>query len=540
MNATDPLWKTSDVPHYLPLLSTSRSVDVAIVGAGITGLTAALLLHRAGKNVAVIEARRIGGGVTGSTSAHLTEVIDSRLQVIESKFGKQGARLAAQSSRDAIAQIEAWVSALEIDCGFRRVPGYLFTEREEQKAELHKELEACVRAGMQVNPSDLPLPLQAAGAIRFENQAQFHPMKYLTRLAQTFVAEGGVIFEDSPIIKLHEGSRCVLKTAAGNSLHSDQVILATHSPLNRVLVQTKIAHYQSYVVSGPAPAIADGLYWDMEDPYHYIRSVEVGGARHLIVGGEDHKTGQDSDAAAAFDRLTKWSYRLGLVVDKRWSSQVVEPVDALPFIGRNAASTNVFIATGYSGNGLTFGTLAGMMLTDACLEKANPYAELYAATRMKPIASIKSYLAENIDFPLHLIGDALKPAEASSIDEVAPGEGKLVRIGMSKVAVYKSPEGKVQAVSSLCPHMGCHVAFNNAEKTWDCPCHGSRFGTDGLVIAGPALEPLAAHDGPLDVAAPLGRHASPEVRPRPSSPLGKQDGTKAAKQREHTHTEHKQ
>jgi len=279
---------------------------------------------------------------------------------------------------------------------------------------------------MQARSAALPLPLPAEGAISFGDQAQFHPVKYLHRLAQRFVEAGGLIFESSPIVELHEEKGCILKTASGSSLTANQVVLATHSPLNRVLVQTKLAHYQSYVVSGPAPAVPDGLYWDMEDPYHYIRSIDVDGARHLIVGGEDHKTGQESDTAAAFDRLSAWS------------SQVVEPVDALPFIGRN-------------------------------------------------------YRAENIDFPLHLVGDTLKPAEASSIDEVALGEGKLVRMGLSKVAVYKSPEGKVQCVSSICPHLGCHVAFNNAEKTWDCPCHGSRFTTDGAVIAGPALAPLAPH-----------------------------------------------
>lgn len=496
MNATEPLWKSADAPRYLPLITASRAVEVVVVGGGITGLTAALRLQQAGKHVAVVEARTISSGVTGSTSAHLTEVIDTRLQVIEQKFGKEGAALAAQSSRDAINQIEGWVTSHHIDCDFKRVPGYLFTERDEQLSELKKELEACQRAGMKAELAALPLPLPAVGAIAFAHQAQFHPVKYLARLAQLFVEAGGLIFEGSPIVELQEGRRCVLKTASGSSLTSDKVILATNSPLNRVLVQTKIAHYQSYVVSGPAPAVADGLYWDMEDPYHYIRSIDVDGVRHLIVGGEDHKTGQEHDTASAFDRLTVWSQRLGVAVEKRWSSQVVEPVDDLPFIGRNAASTNVFIGTGYSGNGLTFGTLAGMMLSDACLEKKNPYADLYAATRMKPVASLKNYLAENIDFPLHLVGDVLKPAEASSIEEVAPGEGKLVRSGLSKVAVYRSPEGQVQCVSSVCTHLGCLVSFNNAEKTWDCPCHGSRFGTDGKVIAGPAITPLAPQPTP--------------------------------------------
>jgi glycine/D-amino acid oxidase-like deaminating enzyme/nitrite reductase/ring-hydroxylating ferredoxin subunit len=480
---------------------------VAIVGGGITGLTAALLLRREGMAVVVLEARSIGSGVTGSTSAHLTEVLDTRFHVIESKFGRDGALLAARSSREAINHIEGWVNAFGIDCDFRREPGYLFTEREDQLPELQLEFDACVRAEVQVAHADLPLPLAAKGALQFRHQAQFHPLRYLHRIAERFVEEGGVIYEQSPLTELEEGAPCVLKTANGTTLNAKRVILATHSPLNRLLVQTKLSHYQSYVVSGPAPlGIGDGLFWDMEDPAHYVRTAEVDGVRQLLVGGEDHKTGQEVDAAAAFDRLTVWASRLGLRVERRWSSQVIESVDALPFIGRNAASTRVFIATGFSGNGLTFGTLAGMMLSDACLERANPYEALYSATRIKPLASLKNYLAENIDFPVHLIGDALKPADASSVDEVAPGEGKLVRIGLSKVAVFRSREGVLQAVSAACTHLGCLVSFNNAEKTWDCPCHGSRFGTDGRVIAGPAVTPLSPHEGPLgglqEVAVP--------------------------------------
>lgn len=489
---TESLWADGFLRDPHPRLDRDDlHVDVAIVGGGITGITAGVLLKLAGKRVAVLEARRVGSGVTGGTTAHITEAIDTRYHVLESKFGRAGARLAAESSRAAIELIAELQSRFSIPCGFERVPGYFFTARDEGVEDVQQELESAGRAGLLVAAAPCPLPILVKAAIRFEDQAQFHPLAYVDTLAGQIAGDGSHVFEGARVITVDEGEPCRVHLENGPTLTADRVILATHAPLSKVLLQTKVAHYRSYVVSGPVEQAAHGLFWDTDDPYHYIRSQRVGDSTHLIVGGEDHKTGHETDTEAPFQRLASYARDLGLRdVTHRWSAQVIEPVDGLPFIGRNAASDRVYVATGYSGNGMTFGTIAAKILADACLERPNPYAELYEATRMKPLASLTTFIGENIDFPLHLLSDAVRPADARSVDELEPGDGKIVRVGGERLAVYRDPKGRLHAVSPVCTHLGCQVRFNSAERTWDCPCHGSRFDTEGGVIDGPAVRPL--------------------------------------------------
>lgn len=293
------------------------------------------------------------------------------------------------------------------------------------------------------------------------------------------------------MLAIDDAEPCRVHTENGACVTADRVILATNAPLNKVLLQTKIAHYRSYAVSGPVATAPHGLFWDLDDPYHYIRNHRFDDVLHLIVGGEDHKTGQKADTEGSFERLSSYAKRFGLTsIASRWSGQIIEPVDGLPYIGLNAASHRTYVATGYSGNGMTFGTLAAMILSDACLGRKNPFAELYDATRFKPLASLSSYISENLDFPMHLIRDAIKPPEVRSIDEIKPGEGAIARVGKERLAVYRREDGAVVALSPICTHLGCHVSFNKAEKTWDCPCHGSRFNTQGEVVNGPAVKAL--------------------------------------------------
>jgi len=403
--------------------------------------------------------------------------------------------LAARSNRAAIEQIADLHERLLLRPPLERLPGYLYTERAEHVDLLHRELEAAQRAGLRAREAPVPLPIKTKLGIRFEDQAQLHPLRYVAALAESVSGGGSAVFEESRVLHVAEGEPCRLELALGVTLSADRVILATHAPLNLLLLQTKIAHYRSYVVSGRVAHAERGLFWDTEEPYHYVRTARQGDEPELVVGGEDHKTGQEEDTEAAFERLGEYARRLGLSgVRHRWSAQVIEPVDGLPFIGRNAASERVYVATGYSGNGMTFGTLAGMMLRDACLDVANPYAELYAATRVKPLASLKSFLSENVDFPVHLVRDTLLPTNGGALADIAPGEGRIVRAGNGPLAVHRDEQGRLHAVSPACTHLGCHVAFNNAEKTWDCPCHGSRFTVDGEVIDGPAVKPLGARD----------------------------------------------
>jgi len=291
---------------------------------------------------------------------------------------------------------------------------------------------------------------------------------------------------------VHDGEPCRLETETG-TLTARDVVVATHVPLNKFFIQTKLAHYRSYVlacrVSGAVP---EGLFWDDEDPYHYIRAQEAEGETLLIVGGEDHKTGQEDDTEACFRSLLEYARARFDVrsVPYRWSAQVVEPVDGLPFVGRNTLSSHVYVGTGYSGTGMTFGTLAAMISSDLILGRDNPWARLFDATRVKPVAAAKEFVKENVDFPKHLVGDRLKHAEGDSFGDVARGEGKIVEVGGKKVAAYRDASGAVHALDPVCTHLGCLVQFNDAEKSWDCPCHGSRFDSHGKVINGPATRDL--------------------------------------------------
>jgi glycine/D-amino acid oxidase-like deaminating enzyme/nitrite reductase/ring-hydroxylating ferredoxin subunit len=484
MDSTEPLWM--NVPRrdfYARYRGEGRHWDVAIIGAGITGVTCAWALAREGVSVAVFEAHEVGSGATSFTSAHLTEVLDLRYHRIISAFGEEAARELAQGSRDAIDFIERTSLEQKIDCQFRRVPGHLFAQNQAQAAELAREEAACKRAGVEVHPASgpgvLPLPFDVVGSLEFPRQAQFQPRAWVLGLASQLPSNHCQLFEASRVTHIEEGLPCRLTFANGGFATADRVVMATHSPLNWLFFQTRLARYQTYVVSGPSPLEFDGLFWDLDEPYHYMRSVKVDGQSHLIVGGEDHKTGQEPDTRAAFDRLASYARRLGVTVDRAWSSQVVATVDGLPMIGRNAASANVFVATGYDGNGLTFGTAAGHLLAEACLGKT-------------------------------FVRDAVKPAEAKSVNEVGRGEGKWVRVKGKRVAVYRDGDDHLHAVSSVCTHMGCHVHFNTAQKTWDCPCHGARFDVDGQVLEGPTTRALA----PVD----LDEKPSRGEAPRPSAP----------------------
>lgn len=487
-----PIWVRPPIEWSAPLSHDLR-VDVAVVGGGITGITAALNLVKAGKRVALLEGRTMMSGESGNTTAHLTTAIDTRYTTIKKNFGQEAARLVFRASRDAINQIATFSAWMKIDCGFRSVPGYLFTENEDDLHDLHLEYEAARDIGAPVeNTRDVPLPFNTRGAIRFDENACVHPTMYLEGLLHQLNESGCRIFEHTPVVEFHDGEPCLVRTPRGR-ITADAVILATHAPLNRLFVQTKLAHYRSYAMAFLYDGeIGDALFWDTDSPYHYIRKATIDDANYIIVGGEDHKTGQDDHAALAFDRLLAYANkRFGVhAATHRWSGQIIEPIDGLPFIGRNSASKNVFIATGFSGNGITFGTIAGNLLSDLAIGRGNPYEEVFSATRIKPIAGATAFMSQAVDYPAHLIADRIGEGEGGEIAELEPGEGRVLRHGHEMLAVYRDEFGALHGVSPVCTHLGCHVKFNSAEKTWDCPCHGSRFGIDGTVMNGPALIPL--------------------------------------------------
>lgn len=490
--ATNYLWMDGiSQKKYGPLSRERFKVDVAIVGGGIAGITAAYLLKNAGRSVAVIERDRVGHGETGHTTAHLTQILDQRFFTLKKKFGEDGAKLAAESSQFAIGFIEDLAQSLGVECEFSRVPGYLYAEKKKDLKELENEYTMMQKIGIDVaSESSAPLPFDTVGAVRVENQGQFHPLRYVGGIAETIPDGESVIFEQTQVLQIEDGNPCRVTTEHGIILAS-QVISAADSPSSSAyLLQTKVYPYRTYAI-GATPhnfLSLHGLFYDMADPYHYIRMHDD----LLIIGGEDHRVGMKKDTEQSFRALIRYSEaRFDLEsIPYRWSGQVMEPADGLPYIGKSPFARNVYVATGFSGTGMTFGTLSGVILADTLLGKKNLWADLYSSTRLKPVASARRYIAENVDFPKCLVKDWATPAEAKSPDEIAPGEGKLIRQGATKAAVYRDDKGGLHSVSAVCPHLGCMVGFNRAEKSWDCPCHGSRFSTDGQLLHGPAMKDL--------------------------------------------------
>lgn len=495
------LWlATSSAPQF-PRLGGDMVTDVAIVGGGITGLTTAALLKRAGMRVAVIEAARIGSGVTGHTTAHLTEAVDTRYKTLIENYGINGARLVAQSSRAAIERIGAFVAEEQIDCDFRRVPGYLYTESAQDVSIITQEIEAARTLGVaasMVTETPLPFPVQAAAL--FENQAQFHALKYLHGLARTIPGAGSHIFEMTRVLHISNTATVRLQTEHG-TVTASTVILATHAPTHDFyflqellpLVQTRVFPYRSYVLGvrlrqSPLP---QGLFWDTAEPYHYTRSYEDEHDPILIVGGADHKTGEDIDTEKPYRQLEAY-VRFHFDVDSipyRWSTQTYESSDGLPLIGKTPLAAAVYVATGYSGNGLTNGTIAAMIISDHILGRHNPWSALYDVGRVKPLTGVQEFIAENVDVARHFIGDRLSP-DTTDLSDIAVNEGRIVRIRGELFAVYRDQNGTLHAFSPVCTHARCIVTWNTAEHTWDCPCHGGRFDAMGFVLNSPPVTDL--------------------------------------------------
>lgn len=483
----------SSPPRY-PRLEESITTDVLVIGGGITGLSAALKLLDAGRRVVLLEARTLGGGTTSRTTGHLTEVLDARYTRIEAQFGGEAAKTVAASCRDGIDQIEAWVEEHAIPCAFERLPGYLYSESADDADELALEQAAAARAGCGAKTTAvMPLPFASTG-VRFEGQAQLDVSRYVRGLERAVVAKGARVHEGSRVVAMNESSPCIARLENGTTVRADYVFFATHAPLNRVFLQSKLVHYQSYVVAIRDVQVEPSLFWDIAKPYHYLRNATVDGVPYLLVGGEDHRTGAVESSRARVEKLMTYVRpRFGDVsAEFVWSARVIESMDGLPYIGHNDPSPNIFVATGFGGNGLTFGTLASMMLSDFVQGRSNPYETLYAATRVKSPA-MDGFVGSDVAAGWHAAGDRVAPLRAASLDMVEVDRGCVVRVDGRRLAIYRDPGGVLHAVSAACTHLGCIVAFNDLERTWDCPCHGSRFGIDGAVIEGPAMRPLKVH-----------------------------------------------
>lgn len=492
---------TAEVPLESSL-TEKITADVCVVGAGIAGMSTAYMLAREGKSVVVLDDGPIGGGMTGRTTAHLVNALDDRYFEIERLHGAEVARLAAESHTAAIDKVEAIIEEETIKCEFERLDGYLFVPPHDSRKILDEELEAVHNAGLTDIQKVERAPwgsYDTGPALRFPRQAQFHPLKYLAGLAKAIKETRGRIFTKSHATAIEGGKQARVETAGGGVVTAGAVVVATNTPVNDLIaIHTKQAPYQTYVIGARVPlgSVPRGLYWDTPDPYHYIRIETIGeGAEAydvLIVGGEDHKTGQQDDANKRFGALERWTrHRFPMIegIEYRWSGEVMEPVDALAFIGRNPLDAkNVFIATGDSGNGMTHGTIAGILLTDLILDRQNPWEKIYDPSRVT-LKSLPEFAKENLNVAVQYT-DLVVAGDVESVDEIKPGAGAILSRGLSKVAAYRDPEGEVHELSAVCRHLGCIVKWNTLENTWDCPCHGSRYDALGKVIQGPANSDL--------------------------------------------------
>jgi len=495
---TESYWRaTASLPKF-EQISTDLKVDVVVIGAGLTGTTTAYLLKKEGANVALLERGRCAGSDTSRTTAHLTYVTDERLHNLVKRWGRDGARAFWEAGCATIQQIFEISRGESRDCEFQWVPGYLHGKLEESsesdRESLKKDAEMASELGFNARLIE-NVPYAEKLGVRFEGQAKFHPLKYLGPLLEKINGDGSYVFENSEASEIEADP---LKVHAGRyKIECDYVVIATHNPLvgksslfNATLFQTKLMLYTSYVLGARLPkgTVPEALFWDTSDPYYYLRVDRRHDHDYIIFGGKDEKTGQEKHPV--FPALEAELKRKlpAAQVQHRWLGQVVETNDGLPFIGES--SERQFIATGFCGNGFTLGTLSATMARDRFLGRKNPWYELFAVNRKKFHGGTWRYLTQNVDFPFYFFRDRVKKVPEGSVDELKLGEGKVMRLENEKVAAYRDGDGKITLLSPVCTHLSCIVHWNAADKTWDCPCHGSRFKPTGEVFSGPAEEPL--------------------------------------------------
>jgi glycine/D-amino acid oxidase-like deaminating enzyme/nitrite reductase/ring-hydroxylating ferredoxin subunit len=498
---TTPYWPEAARLPILPPLRRDLAVDVAVIGGGITGATAAYLFKKAGATVALLERGRCATAETGHTTAHLTYVTDSRLSQLVSRFGRDHAQATWDAGLAAMNQIEQLMKEERIRCEFSWVPGFLHAppgrkRDEEEKDALQEDARFAQEFGFDAAFVE-DVPFVGGPGVRFGNQAKFHPVKYVAGLLRAIRGGGSHVFENSEVSAIQEGP--LLLKANGYEVRCKFVFIATHVPLQgatgtvrAALFQTKLAPYSTYAVGAKIPSgvIPEASFWDTGDPYFYLRIDRRKGYDYAILGGADHKTGQVHDPAKCYSRVEKRLSQLfpQSEIVHRWSGQVIETTDGLPFMGETAPGQ--FVATGFSGNGMTLGTLSAMMACDAFHQRENPWRALFDVGR-KTLSSAWDYLKENKDYPYYMLKEMMAKRPENATRAIKRGEGKVVMHEGARVAAFRNEKGKLCLKSAICPHMGCVVRWNAAEKTWDCPCHGSRFRATGEVMAGPAETDLA-------------------------------------------------
>ncbi len=489
------LWQEEDRSSNNAQSGTITHYDVIIAGAGITGCTTALELARAGRKCLLMEAHDIGFGTTGGTTAHLNTILDHTFPEIISNFGKEAAQLVARGLRSALQLVAENVRQYGIDCGHAWKEGYLCSSDRKQTDELEDIYRASSEVGVDVEWSDrAPIDRKFEKVMQIKAQAQMHPTRYIRALVQEFQKLGGQFVPNCRVHTVDDKDPLLVKTSLGE-FRCDRFIYATHIPPGINLLHFRCAPYRSYVMAAELSddRYPDGLVYDMEDPYHYYRTQQIDGRNYLIAGGKDHKTGHEDDHLSKFTELRQHLDKYFNIrqVTHQWSSQYFETTDGLPYIGTLPGhDERVMVATGFSGNGITLGTLSAIAFREKIEKGKSAYIDLFDPKRISPIAGFTDFVKENADVIGHMFSKPFLAEKVKEIEEIGPGEGKLVKYEGDQLAVHRDRNGGLHVVDPICTHAKCTVKWNNAELSWDCPCHGSRFGIDGTALTAPATRDL--------------------------------------------------
>jgi glycine/D-amino acid oxidase-like deaminating enzyme/nitrite reductase/ring-hydroxylating ferredoxin subunit len=490
------VWDADTDDFVFPALARDIDVDVAVVGGGITGISVAALLARAGKRVAVLEATRIGYGTTGSSTGNLYTTVGASLSELVEKWGVDTVREVVQSRAAAMAQIEQWISEHAIDCAYARQPWALYAPyaAAEFEQRLQREADAANACGLKARlVQDLPLPYPVQRALLIPDQAQFNPLRYVRQMAAAIVSPRCMLHEGTPVVEIDE-EHGVLRTP-GPRVRADHIVLATHTPKGLSVFHTALGPYREYAVAAAVESslLPGGIFWSLGPESYSVRRAEIGGRAHVLLIGELHKTGQREDSDMAWQTLEQaLRARFGIgVPTHRWAAQQYRAADYLPYIGPSPSSDHLHLACGYGPDGLVYGTLAAILIADRIAGRSNPWSELYSPRRFTPVKSAAQFVKENLNVAGYYVKDYFQGPDAATLDDVGRGEGRIMDSGGDKIAVYRDDKDRLHAVSAVCTHMKCVVHWNRAERSWDCPCHGSRFSPQGDVLEGPAMSPLA-------------------------------------------------
>jgi glycine/D-amino acid oxidase-like deaminating enzyme/nitrite reductase/ring-hydroxylating ferredoxin subunit len=496
---SNSFWIASSLGTNYPILEDNVKVDIAIVGGGMTGITCAYLLKNEGFKVAVIEANRILHGTTGHTTAKITSQHDLIYYKIKKNMGVEMAQQYADANQTAINTIASFVKEKNIDCDFYSSSAYVYTQEDKYVKQIQDEVETASSLGIKATYlQEVPLPFPIKAAIRFDDQARFHPLKYLLTLANEIPGDGNHIFEQTRAIDIQQDNYCIVTTNRDKSVTAKKVIIASHFPFydGNGLYFSRIFPYRSYVLGVKTKdEFPEGMFLSAEEPVRSLRIQDFENDKLILVGGENHKTGQGKDTSIYYENLQNFAEQTFQVdsIPFRWSTQDYTTLDEVPYTGRLTSKTpNLYVATGFRKWGMTNSTASAIILRDLIVHGKSPWQEVYNPSRFTPGASAKTFIVENVDVAKHLVTGKLT-AVPNEID-LRPGEGKVVDINNEKVGVYKDTDGNLHTVDITCRHMGCELKWNSAEKSWDCPCHGSRFTYDGDIIEGPALKRLKTYN----------------------------------------------